>query len=106
GCYTTETIEMPRLLRDVHVPRATHRLDHARVGGVVLQLAAQPGDADVDRAVEGLPFPVAGHAEQLVAGEHLIRMVEQRLEEREFHRRDRDVAAARVAQRARLEIEE
>src|SRR5580765_4018233 len=81
-CYTTETIETGGLLRgDENVARAAHRLDHARPRRVVLHLAPQPGDADVDRAIEGLPVAVARDAEQLVAGEHLVGMLGERLEQ-------------------------
>src|SRR5260221_2372212 len=107
GCYTIETIETEGLLGgDEHVARAAHRLDHPRMRRVDLHLAPQPGDADVDRAVEGLPFPVAGHAEELVTAEHLVRMLDQRPEQVELHRRDRNLAAPGIAQSARLEIEE
>src|SRR5689334_1056889 len=80
-----------RLLRfsgDEHVAGPAHGLDRARPIGVLLDLASQPGDADVDRAVEGLPLAVAGEVEELVPREHLVRMLEEGLEKRELHRRD------------------
>src|SRR6185295_6820583 len=107
-CYTTETIETPELLlgRDVHVAGAAHGADRPGMRRVFLQLAPQARDADVDRAVERLPLAVARHAEQLVARQHLVRVVDERLEQVELHRGDGDLAPLRVAQGARLEIEE
>ena len=42
-----------------------------------LDLAAQARDADVDRAVERLPFAVAGQRENPVARQHLVRMLDE-----------------------------
>src|SRR5689334_4016261 len=69
GTRTGPTAKLPaghidtRLLRfsgDEHVPSPADRLDRPRPVGVFLDLAAQSRDADVDRAVEGLPLAVAG----------------------------------------------
>src|SRR5688572_2772479 len=91
---------------DEHVPGAAHGADGAGMCRVRLDLAAQTGNADVDRAVERFPFAVARHGEQLVARQHLVRMLDQRLEEVELHGGDRNLAALGVGQGARLQVEE
>src|SRR6267142_3622903 len=82
--------------RDEDVPRPADRLDGLRVVGVVLDLAPQARDADVDRAVEGLPFAVAGQREELVARQHPVRVLGEGAQQVELHRRERDVLAARA----------
>src|SRR6185503_3877576 len=52
--------------RDEHVAGAAHGLDHGGLRRVGLDLAAQTRDADIDRAVERLPFAVARQGQQLV----------------------------------------
>ena len=51
---------------------------------VVLELAAQPADLDVDRAVERARLAVAREIEQPVAGQHLVGVVDKGGEQVEF----------------------
>src|SRR5690606_26457526 len=84
----TETRRLQRALlagRHEHVAGPADGTDGARMVRVLLDLSAQAGDADVDGAVEGLPFAVAGHGQQLVARKHLVRVPDESPEELEFH---------------------
>ena len=60
-------------VRRQHVARAAHRLQVARGLRVVLDLAAQPGDLDVDRALLRLGDAAAEVLDQLLAGDRLVR---------------------------------
>ena len=54
--------------RRQHVAAAAHRLDELGVAPVILQLAAQAGDGNVDRAVERPGLPAPQQIQQHVAG--------------------------------------
>src|SRR4029077_13417485 len=109
--YPPATIETSGLQRrcstrrDEDVPRPADRLDGLRIVGVVLDLAPQARDADVDRAVERLPFAVAGQGEELVARQHPVRVLGEGAQQVELHRRERDVLAARADQLVAVEVE-
>ena len=76
-----------------------------RLGGIGLDLAPQPRDADVDAAVERLPVLVVREVEQAVPAQHPVRMVGEGFLEIVFHAGDRHVLAGGVVQPVRLEIE-
>ena len=46
--------------RDEHVADAAHRTDRLGMGGVGFDLAAQPGDAQVDGSIERVGLAVRG----------------------------------------------
>ena len=73
--------------------------------GIGLDLAPQPRDADVDAAIERLPVLVVGEIEQLIAREHPVGMLDERLQQVELHAGDRHLLAVGVVQPVRLEIE-
>ncbi len=70
-----------------------------------LDLAADAGDAHVDRAVERVRVARIGEVEQPLAREHALGIVGERLEQRELGRRERVLVAVVVAQQVRVEVE-
>src|SRR5471030_1817413 len=87
------------------VAGAAHRLDHRRLLRVVLELAAQPADLDVDRPVEWPGLAVAREIEQAVAAQHLVGVVDEGGEEVELAGRQANLAARRRDQLAGRKIE-
>src|SRR4029453_1026104 len=75
--------------RHEHIARATHSAQSLRLLGIDLDLAAETRNADVDRAVERLPFAVLGKGQDLVSGQDLIGVLDEYLEEIVFHAGDR-----------------
>src|SRR5262245_58369425 len=92
--------------RDEHVARAAHGADGRRLGRVGLDLAAQPRDADVDRAVERLPLAVARQRQQLVARQHAVGVLDESAQQVEFHAGDRDLGAVRSGELVRAQIQQ
>src|SRR6478672_11362017 len=56
-----------------HIACAAHCANRLRMLGVGLDLAPYACDADVDRAIEGLPLAIARKRQQLVPVQYLIR---------------------------------
>src|SRR4051794_28871970 len=67
-----------------HVADAAHRLDVARLLRVELELGAQLGDVDVDRAVEGLELFALERVEEVLAREHAAGGAREQAEELEL----------------------
>ncbi len=76
------------------------------LAGSDFDLAAQPGDADVDAALERLFIAVMRQLEELVAPQDLEGVEGEGLQQVEFHRGQRDDAAILAAQLAGIEIEQ
>src|SRR5262249_38051294 len=73
-----------RSLARQHVARAAHRLDVAGLLGVVLELLAQLGHVDVDRAVERVEVLALERVVELLARQHAPRRPRQRGQELEL----------------------
>ncbi len=72
-----------------HVAHAADRLQEPRVRRVILDVAAQPVDVDVDRARLAGVVVAPDTLQQLVAREHLARVAQQEREQLERLRLDR-----------------
>jgi hypothetical protein len=83
-----------------------HGLDRLRPFRVLLDLAVQAGDPDVDAAVEWLIAALVGEFEKPIAGQHPVGMVEERFHQVELHRRDRHLSAIRLKHLARLQVDQ
>ena len=70
--------------RDEHVAHAAHRPDRLGVGGVGLDLATQPGDAQVDRTIERLGLAMGGDLQQPVAHQRPVRVLGEDLQQVEL----------------------
>ena len=81
--------------RRKNIAGAAHRLDHRRPLRVVLQLAAQPSDLDVDRPVERAGLAIARQVEKPIARQHLIGVVDEGREQVELAGRQSDLVARR-----------
>src|SRR4051812_8074430 len=71
-------------LQDEDVTHAVHRLDRLRSLRVLLDLAAQAGDPDIDAAVERLVTTPMREFEQPVAGQHAVGITEEHLHKAEL----------------------
>ena len=91
-------------LGNEYVDAIAHRADHARIVGIVAELAAEAADLDVHAAIEGGRIPVIKQVEQLIAAEHAIGMGEPGLKQLEFPRGQRHRFALVVAQSHATEI--
>src|SRR5262245_46328255 len=69
---------------DEPVAAPAHGLDEGGMPRVVAELLAQPGDEDVDRAVEGLPVQAARGFQDPVAPEHAPAMAHEQGEQLEL----------------------
>src|SRR5690606_35448292 len=88
-----------------HVADAAQGTDDLRLLRVVLELAAQAGDADADGAIEGVPVAVLGQVEQLVAGQRPVRTLGEGLQQVELHGGQIDLPAVLVQLPAALQIQ-
>ena len=68
------------------------------MAAVILELAAQPADGDVDRAVERPGLPAAQQVEQHVAGQHPVGALDQRQQQVVLAAGERHLDAVRVEQ--------
>jgi hypothetical protein len=82
-----------------------HGLDRLRPFRVLLDLAVQAGDPDVDAAVERLVAALVGEFEKLIAGQHAVGMVEERLHQVELHGRDQHLGTIGREQPPGIQIE-
>src|SRR4051794_16950123 len=96
---------LPGGVRREHIAGAAHCLDHLRVRRVRLDLAADAGDADVDRAVESLRVARLRQIEQPLARKHTFRIFGESLEKTELRGRQWMLVSLLVAERAGVEIE-
>ena len=87
------------------IAAAAYGLDHARVLRIVFELAAQPADLHVDRAVERPGFAIARQIQQAVARQYLVGVVDERREQVELAGRQPDFVAARRQQLAARQVE-
>lgn len=76
--------------RGQHVALPAHRLDDRRLPRVLTQALAQPADLDIQCPVEGAGITGQHQLDQLVAGEHGSRMVQQGSQQLEFRGAERD----------------
>src|SRR5512134_1785140 len=88
-----------------HVTDAALGADIAGVALLGLDLAAEPHDLDVDRAVVHLVVVEPREIEQLVAAEDAVRSAEQHDEQAELAPAEDDRAAVRRGEPPRVEIE-
>src|SRR4051812_16766904 len=58
--------------RHEHIARAAYGTERLRMLRIMFDLAANPRDTNVDRAVERLPLAVGGKREELVTVENLV----------------------------------
>jgi hypothetical protein len=70
-----------------HVPHAAYRLEKRRTLGIVAELLAQAGDADVNRPIERVLCAASGQCEQLLAREHVPSALGQDAQQTELVRR-------------------
>jgi hypothetical protein len=83
-----------------HVAAAAHGLDQLGVAAVILQLAAQAADGDVDGAVERPGLAAAQQVQQHVAGQHPVGALHQGDQQVVFAPRERHFDGVRVEQAA------
>jgi len=95
----------PLDLRGEDVAAAAHRLDHRRLFQVVFELTPKPADLDIDRAIEWPGLAITGDTEQLVPGQHLIWVVDERRKQIEFASCEPDLFARRRKQLSAGKIE-
>src|SRR5215510_9215270 len=69
-----------------HVAYPAHRADRLGMGRVDLDLAAQPGDAQVDGAIERVGLAVRGDLQQPVAHQGPVRVLGENPQQLEFAR--------------------
>src|SRR3954469_8877693 len=100
------TASQRRHLAAETVAVAPGRPDQFRRLRVALYLLAQPADLVVDRAVEQLRRPAAREIEELVAGQHHARTLEQHAEQAELAAGERHRHFPVVDQFAPAEIED
>ena len=82
------------------VAAAAHCLDELGVAAVILQLAAQAADRDVDRPVERAGLAATQQVEQHVAGQHAVGALDQRQQQVVFAAGQRDLDTVGVEQPA------
>src|ERR1700721_4337083 len=87
----TTSVEMSSLLRTAQLasalepePDATHGGDVAGTVRVIAELAAQPGNVHVERLGRGPPLGPPDVPHQLLPGDHLARVPDQRPEQVEL----------------------
>src|SRR6202012_5688069 len=88
-----------------NIALAAHGLDVRLVPGVVEKTLAQPAHQKVDGAVEKLRVTALGEVEQLVAGEHALRMVEEDAEQPKLGAAQRYDRAVLIEQVPRCRIQ-
>src|SRR5262245_23133464 len=88
-----------------YVTGASHGLQHLRLGRVLLDLLPDPGDAQIDAAVEHFGIPVMSKLQKLLAAEHPVGMPGKGLEEVELHAGQGNVDTGRVIEAMRSQIE-
>ena len=81
------------LVGNEDVTFASYGLDGLRLGGIILDLAPNPGDADIDAAVKGLPIAAVSHVQELIASEYPVGVGREGLEEIELHAGDGNLRA-------------
>ena len=101
---------LPRALalvagRREQITAAADGANHRGLGRIDLDLAPDPHDTKVDRAVERFGVARIGEFEQPLARQHPLGVGREHFQEPEFGRRQRVLVAFVVAQRLRLEIE-
>src|SRR3954449_13101075 len=74
--------------RCIDVTRAANRLDGLGFLRVVLDLAAQPCDVQIDTAIERVALAMLRHVENLVPRQHAPFISCEGVQQLEFHRRD------------------
>jgi hypothetical protein len=95
-----QTRESPLDVRCQHVAAAAHGLDQLRLAAVILELAAQAADGDVDRAVERPSLAPAQQVQQHVARQHPVRPFHQGQQQVIFTAGQRDFHAIGAQQPA------
>src|SRR5262249_13379288 len=83
---------------------AADRLDEMRFFGVCLDLPAQPGDPDIDAAVERLRRLAVREIQQLIARQDAVGVRDEGLQQVEFHAGQADRVADLGGQPARREV--
>src|SRR3974390_996623 len=73
-------------LAHIHVTRSRDRLDDLWLSRIALDLFAEPRHANIDAAVEGLPVASMRQIQQLVAGQHLVRVSGKGMQQVKLHR--------------------
>src|ERR1700731_1676494 len=53
-----------------HIAGSAHRLDQPGLVGIGVELAAEPADRNIDRAVKGPAMPAVDQIEQPIAAQH------------------------------------
>src|SRR6266849_7172698 len=89
---------LPRNGSREKVSGSAHSPDDGAGGAFQFELAAQPGDQNIDAAVEIVPAPVVHGLKQMFAAQHASRRGDEFLEEIEFPGREIDSASVLVSQ--------
>src|SRR6516164_10984961 len=93
-------------LAHVHVTRPRNGLDDLRLCGITLDLLAQTRHANVDAAVEGLPVAPMRQIEELVAGQHLVGVSGEGMQQVKLHRGQAEFSAIPTNELVGIEIEQ
>ncbi|EWY41663.1 hypothetical protein N825_24280 [Skermanella stibiiresistens SB22] len=73
---------------------------------MLLDLAPQAGDPDVDAAVERIVAALVRQVQQAVAGQHAVGVVEEGLDQAELHRGEGNLGAVLLEHPARLPVDQ
>ncbi len=79
--------------------------DRGGIFRIVLDLATQAADADIDRPIEWFPFPVTRKREQLIPRQDAIRVLDECFQRIEFHARQLDLLPVSLEQPMGVDIE-
>ena len=92
---------------DEHVANAAHGADRLRMFGINLDLAAKPGDPEVNRAVEGLHVAMRGDLEEPIPHQWAVRVLGEHFQQVKLAGRQGLFAAAiAIDQNPLFEIEQ
>src|SRR6516162_9629695 len=103
---SSRRVQRSSSLAHIHVTRSRDRLDDLWLSRIALDLLAEPRYANIDAAVEGLPVAPMRQIQQLVAGQHLVRVSGEGMQQVKLHRRQAEFFTISAHQLVGIEIEQ